>query len=221
MVFEVVPKNEDNELEIFSSTQNPNEAQKDVAIALDIPSNRVVCKVKRIGGGFGGKESRGTLLAIVASAAALKLKKPIRCIFDRADDMLISGHRHPFLGQYKLKCSKDGYFKALKLDLISNGGSSLDLSGSVIDRGVTHCDNVYKFSKLLINGKVAKTNIASNTAFRGFGGPQSMMITEMIISVVAENLNLDPIEIREKNFYQENDITHFNMPIEDWHIPEM
>ncbi|CAF1127068.1 unnamed protein product, partial [Brachionus calyciflorus] len=200
----VVPKNEDNELEIFSSTQNPNEVQKEIAIALGISMNRVVCRAKRVGGGFGGKESRGGNLAAVTSAAALKLKRSVRCVLDRADDMISTGTRHPFLGKYKIRITKDGYFKAIKLDLINNGGSSLDLSGPVADRALNHCDNVYKFPKAVLNGRVAKTNLASNTAFRGFGGPQGMMTTEMMITEIAEKLNLDANEIRQKNFYKEN-----------------
>ena len=160
----VLPKNEDNELEIFSSTQNPSEVQKEVAAALGISMNRVTCRVKRLGGGFGGKETRGGSIAAIASAAALKLRRPIRFILDRDVDMLITGTRHPFLGKYKVRITKDGYFKALYLEIYNNAGYSLDLSCSVCDRALTHCDNVYNFPKIYVKGRLAKTNIASNTA---------------------------------------------------------
>jgi xanthine dehydrogenase/oxidase len=159
-----IPKNEDNEMEIFSSTQSPTEVQKEVAEALGIPANRVVCKVKRLGGGFGGKETRATFVAVVAAAAAKKLKRPIRFILDRDIDMLITGTRHPFVANYKIRITKDGIFKAYDIDLISNAGYSLDLSPFVTEVALLTVDNVYNFPKLHVRGRLAKTNIASNTA---------------------------------------------------------
>lgn len=160
----VVPKNEDNEIEVYSSTQNPSEIQREIAIALGLPFSRVVCKVKRLGGGFGGKETRCAALAVPVAVAAKKLNRPIRCVLDRDIDMLTSGTRHAFLGVYKIRLSKDGYFKAYDLDLISNAGHSFDLSTSIVERAMTHCDNVYYFPNLRVRGRLAKTNIASNTA---------------------------------------------------------
>ena len=159
-----IPKNEDNEMEIYSSTQSPTEVQKEVAEALQIPSNRVVCRVKRLGGGFGGKETRATFVAVVAAAAAHKLKRPVRFILDRDIDMLITGTRHPFFAKYKLKITKDGLFKAYNIDLISNAGYSYDLSRAVMEGALLTVDNVYNFPKLRVSGRLAKTNIASNTA---------------------------------------------------------
>lgn len=217
----VVPKGEDNEIEIYSSTQHPGEIQNEVAHVLGIPSNRITCKVKRLGGGFGGKETRATLLAVVVAVAAHKFSMPVRCILDRDVDMLITGTRHPFWAKYKLYCTRDGYFKSYELDMISNAGHSYDLSHAVMERAMTHCDNVYKFPHLKVSGRLAKTNLASNTAFRGFGGPQGMMITEMMICEVADKLGMDSVKIREQNMYKPNDLTHYNMPLEDYYVPEM
>ena len=160
----IVPKLEDNEFEVFSSTQNPSEIQAEVASVLGIPRNRVVCRVKRLGGGFGGKETRAAILASTSAVAANKLKRPIRCVIDRDIDMVISGTRHPFLGKYKLKITKDGRFKAYDLQLYSNAGHSYDLSIGVTDRAVAHCDNVYYFPKQRVRSRLCKTNVASNTA---------------------------------------------------------
>ena len=160
----VIPKGEDNEMEVYSSTQNINEIQTDISYALGVPSNRIVCKVKRIGGGFGGKESRASNLAVCTAIAAYATQRPIRCVLDRDVDMLISGTRHPFWGAYKLRITRDGYFKAYDLKLINNAGHSVDLSRSVMERALTHCDNVYNFPILFAHGRLAKTNIASNTA---------------------------------------------------------
>ncbi len=125
---------------------------------------------------------------------------PVRCILDREIDMLVSGTRHPFWGKYKLYCTRDGMFRSFDLKMVSNAGHSYDLSRAVMERAMTHCDNVYMFPHLKVNGRLAKTNMASNTAFRGFGGPQGMMITELMISEVADKLKMDPIEIREKKY---------------------
>ena len=217
----IIPRGEDNEIEIVSSTQHPTETQGEVAHVLGIPINRVTCKVKRLGGGFGGKETRATFLAVVVAVAAHKLAMPIRCILDREIDMLISGTRHPFWAKYKLYCTRDGFFKSYDLQLVSNAGHSYDLSRAVMERAMTHCDNVYKFPHLKVNGRLAKTNMASNTAFRGFGGPQGMMVTEMMICEIADKLGIDPIVIREQNMYKPNDVTHYDMPLEDYFVPEM
>lgn len=217
----VIPKGEDNEYEIISSTQNPTEIQMEVAHVLGIPANRVVCKVKRLGGGFGGKETRATALAVVVAVAAKKVNRPVRVILDRDIDMLMTGTRHPFWGRYRLRITRNGFFKAYDLDLISNAGHSYDLSRAVMERAMTHCDNVYKFPYLHVRGRLARTNIASNTAFRGFGGPQGMMITEMMISEVCEKLKLDPVLVRHQNMYKPMDVTHYSMPLEDWYLPEM
>ena len=135
--------------------------------------------------------------------------------------MLVGGNRHPFWAKYKVRVTHDGLFKAYQLEMVCNAGHSVDLSRAVMERAVSHSDNVYNFPIMHVSGKLAKTNIASNTAFRGFGGPQGMMITEMMINEVAEQLNISPDEIRQRNMFKENDVSICNMPIEDWYVPEM
>jgi xanthine dehydrogenase/oxidase len=160
-----IPKNEDNEMTVYSSTQNVNDIQKEASNVLKIPANRIVSKIKRIGGGFGGKENRSTHIALAVMVAAKKSSRPVRCILDRDIDMLITGARHPFYGKYKLRITKDGYFKAYEVDLINNGGHSLDLSFAALNGAIYRgMDNAYMFPKIKISGKVAKTNVASNTA---------------------------------------------------------
>lgn len=161
----VIPKRESNEIEIHATTQNPTEIQHYVAKALGVSSNRVVVKCKRIGGGFGGKETRPTLSIIPATVAANKLGKPVRMVLERDVDMIMTGKRHPFQGNYKVRVSKDGIFKAYDLTLINNGGHSLDLSIGIMERAALHADNVYHFPNMRVRGRIAKTNIASNTAY--------------------------------------------------------
>jgi xanthine dehydrogenase/oxidase len=160
----VIPKGEDDEMEVYSSTQSVNDVQKEIAYALGVHSNRIVSKVKRLGGGFGGKESRAAHLATCVAVAAHVIQRPVRLTLDRDVDMLITGTRHPFLGMYKLRITRDGYFKAYELHMINNAGHSTDLSRSVMERALSHCDNVYNFPILHGFGRLAKTNIASNTA---------------------------------------------------------
>ena len=169
----VIPKVENDEYEIYASSQNISEIQTECAHVLNIPANRVVAKVKRLGGGFGGKETRSTHLALATMVAAKKLGRTIRCVLDRDIDMLMTGTRHPFYGKYRLRIGRDGFFKASDIELINNAGYSLDLSYAVMDGAIYKgMDNVYNFPKTRVLGRLAKTNIASNTAFRGFGAPQ-------------------------------------------------
>ena len=160
----VIPKGEDNEIEVYSSTQSINDVQKEISYILDIPNNRVVSKVKRLGGGFGGKETRAAHLAACTAVAAHVTQRPVRIVLDRDVDMLLTGMRHPFMGMYKLRITHDGFFKAYELKMINNAGHSTDLSRAVMERAITHCDNVYNFPILHAYGRLAKTNIASNTA---------------------------------------------------------
>lgn len=161
----VLPKSESNEIEIHASTQCPTDVQEHVANALGVASNRIVVKCKRIGGGFGGKDTRPSVSIVPASVAAHKLGKPVRFVLERDVDMVMTGKRHPFQGDYKVRVSKEGMFKAYDLRLISNGGHSLDLSIPIMERAALHADNVYEFPNLRVRGKIAKTNVASNTAY--------------------------------------------------------
>ncbi|KAJ1649451.1 hypothetical protein IWQ61_009472 [Dispira simplex] len=216
----VVPKGEDDEFEVISSTQNPTETQMAVAHTLGIPSNRVVSRVKRLGGGFGGKETRSTALTCALAVAAYHSGRPVRCMLDRDEDMIITGQRHPFLGKWKVGVKRDGQVVALDLELYSNGGHSYDLSVAVMERAVSHSDNVYYIPHVRIKGTVCRSNMHSNTAFRGFGGPQGMFITESWIREVADRLGLPVQTVQERNFYQEGQLTPFNQPLVDWHFPK-
>jgi len=160
----VIPKKEDDEIEIFASTQNPTETQHMVAHILNVPSNRVNCRVKRMGGGFGGKETRSVPLTLALAVAAKKLGVPVRCMLTREEDMAISGQRHPFRGDYKVGFTDEGKLVFLELNIWSNGGFSMDLSLAVLERAITHSDNCYRIPNVNIQGRICKTNLPSNTA---------------------------------------------------------
>ncbi|KAK0706964.1 molybdopterin binding aldehyde oxidase/xanthine dehydrogenase [Lasiosphaeria miniovina] len=216
-----VPKPEDGEIEIFSSTQNPNEAQVYAAQVCNVQANKVVVRVKRMGGGFGGKESRSVQLSSILALAAQKTKRPVRCMLTREEDMIVSGQRHPFLGRWKVGVNKDGKIQALDLDVFNNGGWSWDLSAAVCERAMSHSDGCYLIPNIHVRGRICKTNTMSNTAFRGFGGPQGMFIAESYMSEVADRLGIPVEKFREINFYQPEEQTHFNQPLTDWHVPLM
>ncbi|AEO71231.1 uncharacterized protein THITE_2123410 [Thermothielavioides terrestris NRRL 8126] len=217
----VIPKPEDGEMEIWSSTQNPNEAQAYAAQVCNVQSNKIVVKVKRMGGGFGGKETRSIQLSTILALAAKKTRRPVRCMLTREEDMVTSGQRHPFLGRWKVGVNKDGKIQALDLDIFNNGGWSWDLSAAVCERSMTHSDGCYMIPNVHVRGRICKTNTMSNTAFRGFGGPQGMFIAESYMSEVADRLGMPVERLREINFYKPNELTHFNQPVTDWHVPLM
>ncbi|XP_051167236.1 xanthine dehydrogenase [Leptopilina boulardi] len=207
-----IPKEED-EIELICSTQHPAEIQKAVAELMYLPMNKVIIRAKRLGGGFGGKESRAAVVALPVSLAAYKLRKPVRCMLDRDEDMMMSGTRHPFLHKYKVAFNKEGKIQALEIEIYANGGYSMDLSRGVIERAMFHCENAYNIPNTKIIGYICKTNLPSNTAFRGFGGPQGMFAAENIIREIAKFLNRDPIQIAEINLYKEGDITPYNQTL--------
>nr|XP_023012755.1 xanthine dehydrogenase-like [Leptinotarsa decemlineata] len=209
----VIPKPEDDEMEIFSSTQNPTEISKLVAEVIGVPQNKIITKAKRLGGGFGGKESKGSLLVLPMAVAARKLNRPLRCMLDRDEDILMTGTRHPFYFKYKVGFDDDGNILGCEAELYSNCGYSADLSFSVMDRALTHFENSYRIPACRVKGFCCKTNLASNTAFRGFGGPQGMFMAECIIRHIADYLKRDPVNISEKNLYKEGDTTPFNQPL--------
>ena len=216
-----IPKPEDGELEIYSSTQNPTETQAYVAQVCGVQSNKIVSKVKRLGGGFGGKETRSIQLAAIVAAAANKTKKPVRCMLNRDDDIMTSGQRHPFLSIWKVAINKDGKLQALDADVFNNGGWSQDLSAAVIDRALSHIDGCYKIPNVNVRGRICKTNTVSNSAFRGFGGPQGIFIGESIMEEVADKIGMLVEKLREINFYKPEEPTHFKQALEDWHVPLM
>lgn len=205
----VIPKNEDDEIEIYSSTQNVNQIQLCVGKILNIPSNRFTVRVKRIGGGFGGKESRSTVVCLPIVVAAVKLNRPVRCMLDRDEDMVSSGTRHPYLARYKVGFDNSGKVKVLEIDLYSNSGHTSDLSNHVMERAITHCDNAYKIPHVRITGKTCKTNIASNTAFRGFGAPQAMLVCETWMDEISRFLGKTAQEVRSINLYKKGEETYY------------
>jgi xanthine dehydrogenase/oxidase len=218
-----VPKPEDGEMEVFSSTQNPTETQAYVAKVLGVSANKVNARVKRLGGGFGGKETRSIQLAGIVACAANKVRRPVRCMLSREDDILTSGQRHPFLARWKVAVNKDGKLQALDADVFNNGGWTQDLSGAVVERALSHIDGVYSIPNVHVRGRVAKTNTVSNTAFRGFGGPQGMFICETFMEEIADELKIPVEKLREINMYspETNMVTHFNQELKDWYVPLM
>uniref|UniRef100_A0A8C4GQJ5 Xanthine oxidase n=1 Tax=Dicentrarchus labrax TaxID=13489 RepID=A0A8C4GQJ5_DICLA len=211
-----VPRGEDGEMEVFASTQSASKTQSLVAKALGVPANRVVVRVKRMGGGFGGKESRTTVLSTVVAVAANKLKRPVRCMLDRDEDMLITGGRHPFYGKYKVGFLNSGKVVALDVSYYSNTGNSMDLSLSVLERALFHMENSYSVANVRGRGYLCRTNLPSNTAFRGFGGPQGMMVTESWMNDVAQSLGKPSEEVRRLNLYVEGELTPYNQILDQF-----
>jgi xanthine dehydrogenase molybdopterin binding subunit/xanthine dehydrogenase small subunit len=216
----------DGNVFVSSSTQHPSEIQTIVAEVLHLPRNRIVVHAPRMGGGFGGKETQGNTWAALVALAALKTGRPVRVQLDRDLDMQLTGKRHPFHANYRAGFDAEGRLQALKCDLISNGGWSLDLSMPVTDRAMFHIDNAYYLPNVEVSGRVAKTHLASNTAFRGFGGPQGMLVIEEIMDRIARQLGLPPEVVRERNLYHgtgETNTTHYGEEIGDnriqtiWH----
>lgn len=213
----VIPDGEGH-YQVYSSTQHPTETQIIVAQALGIASNQVVVTCLRMGGAFGGKESQANPFAAAAAIAAHKTGRPARVKLRRHQDMILTGKRHGFLGQYKVGFTNEGKITALDVALYSDGGWSLDLSPPVLLRAMLHVDNAYYIPNLEVRGRIAKLNKVSNTAFRGFGGPQGMVTIEDVIDRIARKLNLPPEAIRERNFYYgegETNTTHYNQEIFD------
>lgn len=192
----VIPKGEDDELDIISTTQIPTDLQKMVAEMLDVPYNRIVSRVKRIGGGFGGKQTRIARMVLPAAFASHRLKRPVRCTLNREEDMSATGNRHPFLAKYKVGFTSNGELIALDVQLYSNAGNTLDSSRGVMEKALLHVDNCYRINHFRASGHVCRTNLPSNTAMRGFGGPQAMAICENIVNDVATYLNVDPLTVR-------------------------
>jgi xanthine dehydrogenase large subunit len=216
----VIPK-EDKDLLVYSSTQHPSETQQIISKMLNQKSNSVTVLVRRIGGGFGGKETNFLTSAICALLAS-KTNKPVKLRLDRDDDIIITGKRHDFYSDYKVGFNDTGVIEGLKIKLASRCGMSPDLSGAINERALLHIDNAYYLSNVQVQNYLCKTNTVSSTAFRGFGGNQGMMAIENIIDNIARYLKKDPAEVRRNNFYQKNkNITHYGMKIEDNVIQEI
>ena len=212
----VLPQ-EQNQWLVYSSTQHPGEAQHWVAHALGIDNHAVRVECRRMGGGFGGKETQSGHLAVWAAVAANKFKRPVKLRLDRDDDFLITGKRHPFAYDYTAGFDDTGRITGLRLQMAVNCGFSADLSGPVADRAVFHVDNAYFLQDVHITSLRLKTNTQSHTAFRGFGGPQGMIVTETILGDIARTLGLDALDVRRRNLYGtvDRNVTHYQMTVED------
>ncbi|CAN8072346.1 unnamed protein product [Agarophyton chilense] len=192
---------ENGEMTIFSSSQSPEKTQAMASRALGQAAHKIVCKVKRIGGGFGGKETRCCFLSSAVAVAAQTTCRPVRLVLDRDVDMMTTGTRHAFLGKYTVGFQSNGRIIAMKLDAYLNMGNAVDLSGAVLDRALYHSVNSYDIPNVSVIGRACYTNTTSSTAFRGFGGPQGMLMCENVIEHVAWELNIAPERVREVNLF--------------------
>ncbi len=208
---------EDGDMLVYSSTQHPSEVQHMVAKVLGMPDHAVVVETRRLGGGFGGKETQGAHIACIAALLARATGRPVKLRLDRDDDMLMTGKRHDFLIDYDIGFDDDGRIEGADLMLASRCGYAPDLSHSVNDRAMYHADNGYYLPNVTIASHRCKTHTVSNTAFRGFGGPQGVMAIEYVMDEIARKLGKDPLEVRKINFYGTTDrnITPYGMKVED------
>lgn len=218
----VVPT-EDGGMMVFTSSQHPTEIQKLVASVLGVPMHKVVVDMRRMGGGFGGKETQAAGPACMAAVVAHLTGRPTKIRLPRMEDMNMTGKRHPFYNTYKIGFDDTGRIQATDIMVAGNCGYSPDLSSSIVDRAMFHSDNAYYLGDATVVGHRCKTNTASNTAYRGFGGPQGMMTIEHAMDEIASYLGKDPLEIRKRNFYGKEDrnVTHYHQPVEHNIIHEM
>jgi xanthine dehydrogenase molybdopterin-binding subunit B len=215
---------EDGTVLVNSSTQHPSEIQAVVAEVLHRPRHKVVVQAPRMGGGFGGKETQGNAFAALVALASVRTGRPVRVQLDRDIDMKLTGKRHPFHAKFSVGYDREGRLRAANVELVSDGGWSLDLSTPVCDRALFHLDNAYYIPAVFFSGRVGKTNVTSHTAFRGFGGPQGMIVIEEIIDRIARRLGLPPEVVRERNLYHgtgETNRTHYLEDIGDNRIPDI
>ncbi|HMR29364.1 MAG TPA: xanthine dehydrogenase molybdopterin binding subunit [Geminicoccaceae bacterium] len=214
---------EDGDVTIHCSTQHPSEGQLLVSHVLGVPSHAVIIETRRMGGGFGGKETHANLYAALAAIVATKTGRAAKCRLDRDDDMIMTGKRHDFVVDYEVGFDEDGRIRGVDMQFASNCGWNADLSGPVNDRALFHADNCYWYPDVALVCYPCRTNKVSNTAYRGFGGPQGMVPAERIIEEVAFAVGKDPLEIRKLNFYgkTENNITPYHQTVEDNVIHEI
>jgi len=217
-----VPR-EDGNILVYSSTQHPDEVQTIVALATGRTAKDIVVICRRMGGAFGGKETQAALVAGLAALAADKTGKPCKLRLDRDDDMIMTGKRHDFVIDYDIGFDDAGRILGVDFEFAARCGMSADLSGPVNDRAMFHCDNAYFLENVRILSHRCKTNTVSNTAFRGFGGPQGMFAIEYAIDDIARALGLDPLAVRRRNFYGKTDrnVTHYHQVVEDNIVDEI
>lgn len=214
---------EGRSLTVHSSTQNPTEIQSVVARALKLQLANVVCTCRRMGGGFGGKETQAASPAILASLVAMKTGRPTRCVLGHEEDFRTTGKRHPYRVRYTVGFTSDGLITALKSEWYSNGGFSADLSLAVMERTLLHGENAYFIPNVEFTGTVCRTNLPSNTAFRGFGGPQGAASMENIIEEVAAFLGIDSHAVRSRNLYSQDtgELTPYSQVVRHNRLPEL
>jgi xanthine dehydrogenase large subunit len=214
---------EDGGMRVHCSTQHPGEVQLQVAHALGVHAHDVVVECRRMGGAFGGKESQAAQWACIAALLARRTGRAVKLRLDRDDDMAMTGKRHAFQYRYDVGFDASGRIHGLDLTLASRCGFSADLSGPVNDRAMFHVDNAYFLENLTLTSYRCKTNTVSETAFRGFGGPQGMFAIETILEDIARHLDIDPFDVRRANFYGEapRDTTHYGMTVEDNVMPDL
>lgn len=207
---------EDGDVHVYSSTQHPTEVQHVVARVLDIPDSYVTCETRRMGGGFGGKESQATQWAVTAALAARVTGRPCKIRLDRDDDFILTGKRHDFRCDWRVGFDDQGRIQGYGVDLLARCGYSADLSSGVVDRAMFHADNAYWMPTVHVASKRLKTNTVSNTAFRGFGGPQGMLAIEHVMDQIAWATGRDPLDVRYANFYRPREnLTPYGMEVEE------
>jgi xanthine dehydrogenase large subunit len=214
---------EDGDMLVWSSTQHPSEVQHLIASVLDKPHNAVTVEVRRMGGGFGGKETQAAAFACMAALLADHTRRPVKLRLDRDDDMLLTGKRHDFLIDYDVGYDNAGRIQGIVFEQAARCGFSPDLSAAIADRAMFHADNAYYLPHVRITSHRCKTHTVSNTAFRGFGGPQGMMGIEKVIDAIARERGLDPLEVRRRNLYGAagRDATPYHMRVQDNILPEL
>tara|TARA_R110002020_G_scaffold2447_1_gene11391 strand:- start:4556 stop:6925 length:2370 start_codon:yes stop_codon:yes gene_type:complete len=218
----LVEPTEDGGMFVHTSSQHPSEVQKLVAEVLGVPIHEVQAEVRRMGGGFGGKETQAAALACVAALLAHVTGKPVKYRLSRADDMVQTGKRHDFFNTYDVGFDQDGMLHGADLMVAGRCGFSPDLSDAIVDRAMFHADNAYFLDQARVTGHRCKTHTVSNTAFRGFGGPQGMMLIEQAMDGIARHLQLDPLTVRKRNLYREGrDTTHYGQTIEQHLLPRL
>jgi len=208
---------EQNQWWVYSSTQHPGEVQHWVSHALGLANHSVKVECRRMGGGFGGKETQAGHLAVWASIAARKFGRAVKLRLDRDDDFMVTGKRHPFAYHYTVGFDDSGLLSGLQIDMLANCGFSADLSGPVADRAIFHVDNAYFLEDVSVSSYRCKLNTQSHTAYRGFGGPQGVIAIERILGDIAHHLSLDALDVRKRNLYgiEDRNVTHYGMTVED------
>ncbi|MEK9971106.1 MAG: xanthine dehydrogenase molybdopterin binding subunit [Ferrovibrio sp.] len=214
---------EDGDVIVRCSTQHPSEVQKLVARVLGTSMHSVTVECRRMGGGFGGKETQAAQFACIAAVLAQKTGRPVKVRLDRDEDMIATGKRHDFLARYEVGFDEDGRILGYEVTLAGRGGWAADLTGAVVDRAVFHADSSYWLPDVTITGLCCKTNTVSNTAFRGFGGPQGMATTEYVVDEIARHLKHDPLDVRLVNLYgrSSNNVTPYFQTITDNILPDL